>query len=242
MLPTRPFRAVRSLAIAGLSSEIRVEANRRALSSISGYNGVAIKLCLFAATALPLLLGCCCPITPPEPGSSKLQTESIDSSPPKSDAEVKKAEKEAERAVREAEGTVWAYETEDEDMGRGKVRYARVRSLNEIEFDFPYAEPQRAILMLRRHPKHGNDVILSIERGQFLAGLDGTDVAVKFDNESPRQFHAVEPADHSTTHLFIRGFDRFLAKAKKAKRLKIEAEFYQEGNRVFEFDVSGLKF
>ena len=69
-------------------------------------------------------------------------------------------------------GLRWNYEESPDKMGRGAIKQAYISSLNEIEFDFPYREPQRATLQLRKHPKYGNDVILSIERGQFLCHLD----------------------------------------------------------------------
>lgn len=127
-------------------------------------------------------------------------------------------------------------------MGRGTIRQATVRSLNEVNFHFPYQGAQRATLVLRVHPKHGRDVILTIEKGQFLCRLDECSVAVKFDQGKPRDFVAVGPADNNTTTLFIRGYERFVAAARKAKKIYVEAQFYQEGTRVFEFDVSGLKW
>lgn len=168
---------------------------------------------------------------------------------PQTPEQVAEAEK---RRAKEAEtnrkrdtialGLYWRYDQQSEQMGRGTVRHAYVRSLNEFQFDFPYREPQRATLTLRQHPKYGRDVILTIEKGQFLCGIDDCTVAIKFDDGQARNYAAVEPADHSSTALFIRGHDRFVAAAKKAKRAYIEAQFFQEGTRVFEFDISDLKW
>jgi hypothetical protein len=127
-------------------------------------------------------------------------------------------------------------------MGRGKIKSALVNSLNQFEFDFPYKRPQRATLQLRRHPKYGRDVILQIERGQFLCGVSDCNVEVRFGAKKPTTFSAAEPADHDTTALFIRNHDSFVANARKADKVFIEAQFFREGNRVFEFDVSGLKW
>lgn len=153
---------------------------------------------------------------------------------------------EAERLRREREvqalGLAWRYDESSEQMGRGTVKHAQVNSLNEVNFDFPYRGAQRGTLTLRSHPKYGKDVILSIEKGQFLCGIDDCTVAVRFDDGKTQNYPAVGPADHSTTSLFIRGHDRFVAGAKKAKRVAIEANFYQSGTRVFEFDVTGLQW
>ena len=137
-------------------------------------------------------------------------------------------------------GLRWQYTEQPEPMGRGTIRQAAVRSLNEVNFGFPYQGAQRATLVLRVHPKHGQNVILTIEKGQFLCRLDECSVAVRLDQGKPRDFVAVGP-DNNPTTLFIRGYERFVAAARKAKKVYVEAQFYQEGTRVFEFDVSGLK-
>lgn len=152
----------------------------------------------------------------------------------------------AELARQEAEqrrlGLKWFYSESQDAMGRGKIKTAVVRSLNQLEFDFPYSGPQRATLRLRVHPEYGRDVILSIERGQFLCGIDDCSVNVRFGNGKPVAYHVSEPADHSTTSLFIGNYERFVANTKKVDKVSIEAQFFQEGNRVFEFDVSGLEW
>lgn len=147
-----------------------------------------------------------------------------------------------EEVIAQGQGLRWVYDFSDDKMGRGKIRNAFVRSLNEITFGFPYQGAQRAGFGFRSHPEYGKDVMLSVERGQFLCGIDGTEVTIKFDEGKPQKFSASEPSDSSTTLLFIHGFNRILTNTKKAKKVYIEAEFYQEGKRVFEFNVSDLKW
>ncbi len=139
-------------------------------------------------------------------------------------------------------GIRWHYSESADPMGRGTIKYATIRSLNTTEFDFPYRGAQRATLTLRVHPAHGRDVLLSIERGQFLCRRDNCSVAVRFGEGKPQNFSATEPADNSTTTIFLRSYDRFLAAAKKSDKIAIEAQFFQHGARVFEFDTAGLKF
>jgi hypothetical protein len=146
-----------------------------------------------------------------------------------------------EAALAESDIT-WQYDTSSEQMGRGLVKRAYVRSQNKVDFDFPYRGAQRGTLTLRVHPKYGRDVILSLEKGQFLCGIDNCIVAVRFDDGKAQNYTAAGPADRSTTTLFIRGYDRFVAAAKKAKRVSIEAQFFQAGSRVFEFDIKGLEW
>jgi len=126
-------------------------------------------------------------------------------------------------------------------MGR-KRSFAIVRSNNTVRFAFPYGRDQHGTLMIRRTPQWGTDVILEIERGQFLCGLDQCNVNVLFDSGHIQHFTASEPTDHSTTVLFIRGQDRFISQLRKAKTVRIEATFYQEGNQAFIFNVEALKW
>jgi hypothetical protein len=135
----------------------------------------------------------------------------------------------------------WTYRTSADPMGRGKVITARLLSSNTITFGSPYGGPQRATLMLRSHPGWGKDLILSVERGQFLCRRDECRVLVRFDRGKAEHYDAVQPADHSTDTIFIRDYDYFVRLLLKAKRVRIEATFFREGNRIMEFDVSGLR-
>jgi hypothetical protein len=73
-----------------------------------------------------------------------------------------------------------------------------------------------------------------------LCRTDNCDVQVRFGDEKAQTFSAAEPADNSNDTLFIQNYTRFLSKLRKVDTVYIEASFYQEGNRVFEFDVRGL--
>lgn len=157
--------------------------------------------------------------------------------------EQRAAEEAARRAALDRElGLVWRYREHQDAMTKGTIKSAIVRSLNNIDFAFPYQGSQRGELQLRRHPRYGSDVILSVDRGQFLCRLDDCTIAVRFDDRKAQTYDVVEPADNSSTHLFVRNYSRFLGNVRKAKRAHIEAQFYQEGPRVFEFDVSGLEW
>jgi hypothetical protein len=135
----------------------------------------------------------------------------------------------------------WSYYEEKEKMGRGLVKTANVLSNNEIELVFPYDGQQRGALQLRNHPEYGKDVIVSLQRGQFLCGIDECPVWVRFDQGKMENFSAIQPPDQSNA-LIIQDYDRFITELRKAKKVAIGAQFYQEGNPFFEFDVAGLKW
>jgi len=134
----------------------------------------------------------------------------------------------------------WSYSERDDDMGRGKIKSATCTSTNTLSFGMPYDGPQHGELVLRRHPEFGKDVILRIERGQFLTGIDGCDIKVRFDEGKIMTLWANPPADHSTESVFISGYSKFVANLKKAKKVRIQSPFYQEGNQTLEFNVEGL--
>jgi hypothetical protein len=136
----------------------------------------------------------------------------------------------------------WEYLREKDDMSSGEIRHAAIRSLNFIEFDFPYQGPQRATLRLRDHPRWGKNVIFQIERGQLLCRTDDCTVRVRFDDGSAQTFSASEPDDHSSETLFIQNYARFLKRLRGAKVVRIQPTVYQQGSPTFEFDVSGLQW
>jgi hypothetical protein len=129
-------------------------------------------------------------------------------------------------------------------MGRGTTKVAQIVSSNTVRFGFPYQGETRAALQLRESPEHGQDIMLRVERGQFVSSYTRDFVTVRFDDGPLLKFGIGEPVDGTTGLLFIRDnvHEEFMSDLPKAKSLKIEADFYQEGRRVFEFDVRGLNW
>jgi len=65
-------------------------------------------------------------------------------------------------------------------------RAQKNESTNTASFGFPYQGVQHTLLFLRGHPRHGQDVILKIEKGQFqCSSYDGCTVLVRFDDKAP---------------------------------------------------------
>lgn len=137
--------------------------------------------------------------------------------------------------------SAWEYSAYDDEMSSGKIYYAKLTSVNTVNFGFPYEGAQHATLTLRTHPRYGKDVILSLERGQFrCSSYDGCNVLVRFDNSEPTSYTAQGPEDNSTEHLFIAPYSQFVARLGRAQRVRVSATVYQEGAQVFEFDVAGF--
>ena len=137
----------------------------------------------------------------------------------------------------------WSYSTSTDDMTSKKVKTAKVISGNEHYFSFPYTGAQSAVLILRKHPRYGNDVMLTIQRGQFLCGpYRNNKILVRFDDDKPKRFTCSDPADNDSSIIFINGYNKFVSYAKKAERIRIEATIYQEGAPVWEFKTKDLIF
>lgn len=136
----------------------------------------------------------------------------------------------------------WTYSDSTDAMTGRKVLVATVASRNELNFSSPYSGAQKAILLLRDHPRRGRDAIITIERGQFLCGVSACSVMVRFDDGKPMRYSVSGTADHTTTALFIGGYERFLTGLKSAKRVRIEVAVYQEGAQTMDFEVSGLNW
>ncbi len=137
----------------------------------------------------------------------------------------------------------WSYTRHESEMGLGPVNTASIQSANTVNFGFPYQGPQHATLTLRTHPQYGKNVFFSIERGQLLIrSYENDTVTLRFDGNKPMRVRALEPKDNDSTTIFLEGYNSLVAQMKKAKILRIQVPVYQEGERVFEFDVQGLNW
>lgn len=154
----------------------------------------------------------------------------------------KEAEKFADlkRKLKNEIESKWNYQAVQDDMSNKNIFFATNTSRNYINFDFPYSGEQQATLQIRNHPRHGRDIILSIEKGQFLCGYNDCYVLVKFDDSPPVRFSASSPNDHSSEHIFINSYQKFIDRMKKSKEVRIEARFYREGAQSLIFDTTGF--
>jgi hypothetical protein len=131
----------------------------------------------------------------------------------------------------------WRYEADTDAMTGKKSATAYIVSNNSLSLGFPYRGKNHATMIVRQHPKFGLDVIFQIEQGQILCRSYGDDcsVMVRFDDKPPVRFSAVGPADHSSTSVFLQARSKFIADAKRAKRILVQPTLYQNGSPVLEF-------
>jgi hypothetical protein len=132
--------------------------------------------------------------------------------------------------------------SETVDAASGKAsRQFMVSSTNMIELGFPYMGPQRGHLEVRQHPRWGQAVIFSVDRGQIVScGSYRRGVTVRFD-ESVDHWACAEPEDGSNTSVFINRDEAFIKRMKKAQVTVVSVLFYQQGEFSFEFKTAGFE-
>lgn len=135
----------------------------------------------------------------------------------------------------------WVYSVSNDEMSGSEAQHAMLASTNRFELRFPYQGTQFAALMVRRHPRHGIDAMVTIERGQLLCGVsDACTLQVRFDNAPAQQWTFVEPESDDSTVLFFRDGRAFATKLATAKIVRIELKFFQQSPVVAVFDTKGF--
>src|SRR5688500_643328 len=99
----------------------------------------------------------------------------------------------------------WIYVEEQDVMGKGMIMRASIMRSNAVSLHYPYGGSQHAKFWLRKHPRMGESVALSVERGQFLQG-----VLVRFDDNIAMSFGSNEPDSGNTTTIFIQDYPKFM--------------------------------
>lgn len=136
----------------------------------------------------------------------------------------------------------WAYGSDQDEMTNKERYWTSTTSTNTIDFEFPYQGGSTFDLTVR-NLGNKNEVTLSVSKGQFLTSFGFSKACmVKFDDETGTRFSYGSASDGSSDVIFFSNASKFISKLKKAKKLKIEAPFFNEGNKIIEFDVAGLKW
>jgi len=120
--------------------------------------------------------------------------------------------------------------------------YAQNISNNTIDLKSPYGGGSSLTLTLQ-YRKGDNDVLLSVSKGQILAGIeDEKKIRIKFDDEKAFFINCGGTSDYRSDVIFLYPSAKIISKLKIAKHVTIEPEFYQDGFQQVDFDVSGLKW
>lgn len=131
----------------------------------------------------------------------------------------------------------WITDERTDSMSGRITKFASLSSSNSHSFGWPYEGQTRARMLLRTEGK-SRDVIVSIDQGQIIChSFTNCRVEVRFDDAPPEKYRGSESADNDSTVVFLSPASKFMAKAAKAKKIKIALVIYQEGVRIFEFET-----
>jgi hypothetical protein len=137
----------------------------------------------------------------------------------------------------------WQYSQREDEMGRGTAYTALLFSANCVDFSFPYESGQPGVLVVTRLPKTAGSgawrMVILMAKGQF-SSYASEYVTVQFDGGSLQQFTIGNVPNSKNNGIFIKDVAGFVRQLRRSSHVKIEATFYNDGVRVFEFDVQGL--
>ena len=145
-------------------------------------------------------------------------------------------------ALIEEPPSAWQYST-SEDAMRGTTTYFAVATAsNTLHFNFPYAGGSTAQIGVVRS---GDELRagITISKGQFTCfGGNGDAVSMKFDSGSVLNFPCFRSADGNSQVIGIGDADGFFQRLRKAKKLVVEAQFFQAGYQQMTFNVEGFEW
>lgn len=137
----------------------------------------------------------------------------------------------------------WRIDERTDPLTDETIKTACATSSNQVYLSPPYG-PRGARLCIRQHPKFGRDAYLTLDgSGQILCrSYDGCTIQIRFDDGPVQAFSANEPSDNSSETIFVANDGRFITAAKAASRIRVQLEFYQNGNQTFDFPAKGLEW
>lgn len=135
----------------------------------------------------------------------------------------------------------WSYSSAEDDLSRQVFKTAYLQSENTFALDFPYTGDQHGTMMLRNHPKHGRDVVISIERGQILCNsYTDCSVEIAFDDRPARTLQGNEPASRESTSVFLPQPKRLMGEIAKADEMRIRLNMFNAPPVTLVFKTTGL--
>lgn len=135
----------------------------------------------------------------------------------------------------------WSYSEQEDKMTSTTNYFAEVTSKDLLHFDSPYSGGSTLTLTIRKSNNKINAYV-NVSKGMFTTPSNGGTVRIRFDKEQPKSFKTQIASDGSSDFFFISDEEKLLSNIKKHSKLTLECEFYQEGTRQTEFDISDFKW
>ena len=136
----------------------------------------------------------------------------------------------------------WSYYVDRDELSSTATTVATVLSRNSVSLTSPVRSTTRARLTIRQQPDELPHLVFTVSNGILMC--DATcDVRMKFDEENPIRWGATtNAADGSYDTMFLGGGWQFVDMVTGHKSLRIEVMFFQQGTRIFNFDLSGYQW
>ena len=139
----------------------------------------------------------------------------------------------------------WSTGSFGDKMEGTVTNYTRQRSTDWNSFKFPYEGKTYAYFQIN----DDGHATFEIDRGQIqCSSYNGCSLKIKIDNQKPIYISAAQNNNGKSDYVSIcTGTDpgtyycngkSFIKSLKGAKKILVEAQVFQEGNPVWEFDVS----
>ncbi len=152
--------------------------------------------------------------------------------------EIAKADSTAKAEIK----SNWQYDTLDNKMEGTTTMHAYTVSTNVINFDFPHAGGSNGKLQINNNGFGRNpSVYFGVTDGHIISHSHNV-IRARFDDNPAEIFECNAPSTHEIDIVILEDPLRFYTMAKKAKKILIEASYYQAGRQIFEFDTEGLNF
>lgn len=136
-------------------------------------------------------------------------------------------------------GAQWDYESNVDKMTGKATASANMLSDNQLNLAFPYQGQNYGQISVRTKPGEGTHVLLVIRKGQIVCSSYDCSLRVKFGDAAPMSFGGDHPTDGSSNVVFLSSPQKFISRAKSAKRILVEFTAYNQGTQILEFSVHG---
>lgn len=155
-----------------------------------------------------------------------------------SKSEEKQGAEKVEKEVEPVKKTKyqWQYAQDTDPMTSDERYFASIYSMTWLSFKFPYNGGSEAYLVVR-NMDGDNEVYLKVTKGQFISSYNYSEcLRMRFDSDKPIDVFYTSPSDGSHDFIFLDSADELIQRIKKAKSFIIEVAFYQEGNKILNFN------
>ena len=137
--------------------------------------------------------------------------------------------------------TNWSYSEVEDKMTGAKMKFAELKSNNNLQFDMPYQGGSTSYLTIRK--KRGQlDIYISVKPSQMTFNSNNENVKIRFDNNTLNIYSTARPGDGSSDIFFILNEKSILKKIKNSKKMLVEVVFYDHGTEILEFSTENLTF